>query len=75
MMAFTDDGQLDPALLAARDERYGIDSDARRALRADIASPDVDPAANSWQNGQSHQTQMCGCAFHRPNTNQAEHNE
>ncbi len=75
MMAFTDDGQLDPALLAARDERYGIDSDARRAHRADIPSPDVDPAANSWQNGQSHQTRMCGCAFHRPNTNQAEHNE
>lgn len=26
MMAFTAPGQLDPALLKARDEKYGIDS-------------------------------------------------
>lgn len=43
MKGFTADGQLDPALLAARDARLGVDSAARRADRADIVDPGFDP--------------------------------
>jgi hypothetical protein len=43
MKGFTKDGQLDPELLRRRDERYGIDSAARRVSRADIPDPGFDP--------------------------------
>jgi hypothetical protein len=51
MMGFTADGQLDPARLAARDQRVGIDSAARRADRADIETPPIAPGADAWQQG------------------------
>jgi hypothetical protein len=51
MMGFTADGQSDPALVEARDRRFGISSQARRNDRADIPAPAVDPAADAWQRG------------------------
>lgn len=55
MMGFTADGQVDPAMVAARDQRLGIDSSAKRAERADIPTPAVDPGADAWQRGQVYQ--------------------
>ena len=48
MMGLTGDGQVDEALLRARDERVGVDTAAKRRNRADIPVPDVVPGANSW---------------------------
>jgi hypothetical protein len=43
MKGFTADGQLDPALLQDRDQRFGIDSEERARNRADIVDPGFDP--------------------------------
>ena len=51
MMGFTADGQADAAMVAARDKRIGVDSGEKRAKRADIAAPPIDPGADSWQRG------------------------
>ncbi len=51
MMGFTADGQSDPAMVAARDERLGVDSHAKRERRADIVAPPVLPGANAWEQG------------------------
>jgi len=51
MMGFTQDGQPDPVMIAQRDERLGIDSAKKRAQRADIPAPNVDPLADAWQRG------------------------
>ena len=51
MMGFTADGQADPAMVRARDERLGVYSDARKAKRVDIAAPAVDAGADAWQRG------------------------
>jgi hypothetical protein len=55
MMGFTADGQADPAMVAARDKRFGIDSAAKRKNRQDIPPPTIDAGANGWQHGQSFQ--------------------
>src|SRR5690606_15221553 len=39
MMAFTADGQIDPALVEARDARMDVSSEEKREDRADIAAP------------------------------------
>ena len=51
MMGFTRDGQLDPKLLKARDDRFGVSSTARRENRLDLPSPKPDSLADSWQHG------------------------
>jgi hypothetical protein len=51
MMGFTQDGQADPAMIAQRDERLGIDSAKKRVQRTDIPTPNVDPLADAWQRG------------------------
>lgn len=51
MMGFTADGQVDPALVKARDARFGIDSAAQKAARADIPTPAVAPGADAWSKG------------------------
>lgn len=51
MMGFTQDGQADPAMIAERDQRLGMDSAEKRAKRAEIATPVVDPLADAWQRG------------------------
>lgn len=51
MMGFTQDGQADPAMVAARDRRLGVDSRKKRSDRADIEAPPIHPHADAWQNG------------------------
>lgn len=58
MMGFTADGQVNQAMLAERDARFGISSQQRRQARADIPMPAVDPAANAWERGQTVQTTL-----------------
>jgi hypothetical protein len=65
MMGFTADGQIDPALLAERDRRFGIDSAAKRRDRADIRPPPVEPGANSWQTGTAPQLRRAAVPFDR----------
>lgn len=65
MMAFTADGQVDTEKLAERDRRLGVDTARRREHRADIPMPRVQPQANCWESGQSVQTELQTCTFHR----------
>jgi len=51
MMGFTKDGQLNPDLVKARDERFDISTEERRKNRENIQMPTVDPMANSWEKG------------------------
>jgi hypothetical protein len=51
MMGFTKDGQMDPALVAARDKRFNISTDEKKENRADIPMPAVVPGANAWEQG------------------------
>ena len=51
MMGFTADGQHDPQMVAARDQRFGIASADKRANRDDIARPPIDPGADAWLKG------------------------
>jgi hypothetical protein len=51
MMGFTADGQAKPDMVEARDRRMGIDSQAKKAARADIVAPAIDPEADAWQKG------------------------
>lgn len=51
MMGFTDDGQLDPAILGERDQRFAIDSEQKRLDRKDIQRPKIDAGADAWQKG------------------------
>jgi hypothetical protein len=51
MMGFVAEGQADPQMVQARDQRIGIDSEQRKQARADIAAPPVDPGADGWQHG------------------------
>jgi hypothetical protein len=51
MMGFTADGQIHSSLVAARDRRFGVNSQDKRADRAGIRAPAIDPAADAWQHG------------------------
>lgn len=51
MMGFTKDGQLNPALLSARDKRFKVSSAEKKEDRRDIPMPQVDPLANAWEKG------------------------
>jgi len=51
MMGFTADGQADPAMVAARDQRLGVDSAARKKDRESIAVPRIAQGADAWQQG------------------------
>lgn len=53
MMGFTADGQADPKMVAARDQRFGVDSGKKKKERQDIAAPAIDPGANGWQHGKT----------------------
>jgi hypothetical protein len=55
MMAFTKDGQLDDSLRAGRDKRLHVLTSEKKAQRADIPEPTVDPLANAWQAGEVRQ--------------------
>ena len=51
MMGFTADGQADPKMVAERDKRLGVDSNQKKAARADIATPAIAPGADAWRQG------------------------
>jgi hypothetical protein len=51
MMGFTADGQQDRAMVAARDQRFGIDSGAKKRDRENIEVPPIDPGADAWRHG------------------------
>ncbi|WP_086874191.1 OBAP family protein [Kosakonia pseudosacchari] len=52
MMGFTQDGQLDPALLADRDRRFGVNTSAIRQQRKDLPAHPVAQGADAWEQGQ-----------------------
>lgn len=58
MMGFTEDGQLDQALIDKRDENFGISTAERRKARDDIPMPEVDSLANAWRFGEIRQLQI-----------------
>jgi hypothetical protein len=51
MMGFTSDDQVDHAMVAARDARFGIDTGQKKANRADIDTPATLSGADAWQMG------------------------
>lgn len=51
MMGFTADGQIDPVMVAARDEHFGVSSAKKKQDRASIPAPAIDPGADAWQKG------------------------
>jgi hypothetical protein len=51
MMGFTQDGQIDQAMVRARDQRLGVDTARERQQRSDIKPPPVAPGADAWQHG------------------------
>jgi Protein of unknown function (DUF1264) len=51
MMGFTQDGQVRPELLQARDRRFEISTDAKEQDRQNIPAPTVQPGADAWQDG------------------------
>jgi hypothetical protein len=65
MMGLTEDGQANEALIRDRDHRLGISTAHKRRNRADIASPDGVPGANSWESGLTVQTRLQEMDFKR----------
>jgi hypothetical protein len=51
MMGFTADGQANPSMVNQRNERFGVDSAAKKKAREDIPTEAVDPAADAWSRG------------------------
>lgn len=51
MMGFTADGQIDPALVTARDRRFNVSSEKKKVDRADIGTPVTLAGADAWQSG------------------------
>jgi hypothetical protein len=57
MMGFTEDGQIDEAMVRARDKRLDVDTAQKRRERADIKPLPIAPEANAWQRGRIVQLQ------------------
>ncbi|MFC4275646.1 OBAP family protein [Achromobacter aloeverae] len=57
MMGFTRDGQVDAALVQARDDRLKLSTSEQRKNRGDIATPAVAQGANAWERGKTIQLQ------------------
>jgi hypothetical protein len=53
MAGFTADGQADPKMIQARDDRMGVDTAERRKAREDLPSPPVVEGANAWEHGEA----------------------
>jgi hypothetical protein len=53
MMAFTEDGQVNPDLIRRRDELLGVNTLETRKLREDIETPNILPGADNWKTGSS----------------------
>jgi hypothetical protein len=58
MMGFTEDGQVDEAMVADRDRRFEVSSAQKRQQRQDIAYPPVDAQADAWRRGISPQVMV-----------------
>ncbi|QNE38868.1 DUF1264 domain-containing protein [Hymenobacter sp. NBH84] len=58
MMGFTQDGQIDTAMVGQRDRRMKISTAEKRRQRADIAAPDVLPGADAWEKGEVRQFEV-----------------
>ena len=58
MMGFTGDGQIDQAMIDARDRRTGIRVEERRRNREDIPQPALVPGCNPWESGHTVQTRL-----------------
>jgi hypothetical protein len=65
MMGFTEDGQINEAIVADRDRRFGIDWKRKRENRADIPMPKLVQGANSWERGRTVQTRLEEMDFKR----------
>lgn len=52
MMGFTQDGQLNPALLTDRDRRFDVNTSAIRQQRKDLPAHPVAQGADAWEQGQ-----------------------
>ncbi|SER10770.1 Protein of unknown function [Faunimonas pinastri] len=65
MMGFTQDGQADEEMIAARDRRLGISTAKRRRQRETIPMPGVAPGANGWESGRAVQTRLEEVEFKR----------
>ena len=52
MMGFTADGQIDEALLRARDEDLRVSTMEKKAGRANIPVREIAPGADAWQRGE-----------------------
>ena len=53
MMGFTGDNQVDPQLVAARDTRFNVSREQKKADRADIPEPAILAGADAWQTGKA----------------------
>ncbi|MBT2325398.1 OBAP family protein [Variovorax paradoxus] len=53
MMGFTADGQANAEMVAARDKRFGIDSQEKKKERESIPSPAIAQGADAWQKGKT----------------------
>jgi hypothetical protein len=51
MMAFTADGQAKPSLIAERDRKLRVSTEAKKKARVAIPVPEPVPGADSWQKG------------------------
>lgn len=58
MMVFSEDGQVDPNTVEARDRRLGVSTAHKRENRRDIPTPSVHPMDNSWESGRCPQTSL-----------------
>ncbi|CAI5998524.1 unnamed protein product [Closterium sp. NIES-65] len=63
MGAFFADGQLKPELPKAVEQRYGVQLEERRQLRADLTGPElaVDRLAQQFKRGMGYETQLKEC--------------
>ena len=52
MMGFTADGQLKPSLLAERDRRFNVNTEAIKEARKDMPANPVAKGADAWEQGQ-----------------------
>jgi hypothetical protein len=64
MMGFTKDGQLDTALVNARDRRMNISTLEKRQNRNDIKAPEIVEGANDWEKNKPVQLPPLGKSVH-----------
>ena len=53
MMSFTEDGQVNEAMVRARDEDVGVNTAEKRKAREKIPTREIAPGADAWQRGEA----------------------